>query len=206
MLTQLVSFASLYHCFSFLFRIKMENFRRLSLIDLFFDGGRGLGPPGSKTAAGPAQCLIADHKGGGNDSLALTHETLLLDLLNLGSIYLKNVIATLDAFVEGEQNQVAGFVVQVAGGLLHNGKALIDAIEGLVAEGVGAGDVRGEITVRLGKPREDGSSKGLVSRVTEFERALSELVGLDSVDAVADDWVGEKVLQGCALATMILGP
>lgn len=118
----------------------------------------------------------------------------MLNLLGLAGIDVKDVVTALDTLVVREQNQAASVVVQIAGGLLDDGEALVDAVEGLVTERVGPSDVGRDVLVGLGEPGEDGSSKSLVGRIAELDGALSVLVGPDSVDAIADQRVGEEVL------------
>lgn len=166
------------------------------LVDLLLDGGGGLCLLGGQEAAQPAQSLVADNKGSRDSGLALAHEALLLDLLGFAGVDLEHVVAALKALVVREQDQAAGIVVQIGGGLLDNGEALVDAVEGLVTKGIGASDVRRDVLVRLGEPGKDGSSKGLVGRVAELQGALSVLIGLDGVNAVADQGIGEEVLWG----------
>ena len=85
-------------------------------------------------------------------------------------------------------------LLQLAGGLLHDGEALIDAVERLVADGVGALDVGGDVGVGLGEPGDDGGGKRLVGRVAELDGALGVLVGGEGGDAVVDEGVVEEVL------------
>lgn len=48
--------------------------------------------------------------------------------------------------------------------------------------------------VGTGEVGNDGGSKGLVSGVGESDGALAKFVGLEGVDAVADERVVEKML------------
>lgn len=54
---------------------------------------------------------------------------------------MEDVLLALESLLVGEKNQSTGIVVQVIGGLLDNGEALLDAVQGLVAKGVGLLDV-----------------------------------------------------------------
>lgn len=148
----------------------------------------------SQEAAQPIQSLVADNKGSRDGGLALANEALLLDLLSFASIDFEDVVTTRDTLIVRKQDQAAGVVVQVAGGLLDDGESLLDAGEGLVTQGVGACDIGRDVLVGFGEPRKDGSSEGLIGGVTELEGALSVLVGLDGVNAVADQGIGEEVL------------
>lgn len=49
--------------------------------------------------------------------------------------------------------------------------------------------------VRLGEVGDDWSGEGLVSGVGELDGALAEFVGLEGVDAVANDRVVEEMLD-----------
>lgn len=48
--------------------------------------------------------------------------------------------------------------------------------------------------VAPGEQGSDGSSKSLVGGITKSDGALAEFVGLEGVDAVADDRVVEEML------------
>ena len=48
--------------------------------------------------------------------------------------------------------------------------------------------------VASGEQGSDGSSKSLVGGITKSDGALAEFVGLEGVDAVADDRVVEEML------------
>lgn len=95
----------------------------------------------SNKAAQPSQCLVANNKGRGDGSLALSHYALLLELLKFGSVDLEDVLLALESLLVGEQNQSTGIVVEVISGLLDDGEALLDAVQGLVAKGVGLLDI-----------------------------------------------------------------
>lgn len=105
------------------------------------------------------------------------------------------MIPSLKALVVGEKDEALGIVVELLGGLHDNGELLVDAVEGLIAEGVDLLDVRRDILVRPLEPGKNGSGKGLVSGVAELDRPLSVFVGLESVDAVANDGVVEEMLS-----------
>jgi hypothetical protein len=51
------------------------------------------------------------------------------------------VLLPLESLLVGEQNQSTGIVVEVISGLLDDGEALLDAVQGLVAKGVGLLDI-----------------------------------------------------------------
>lgn len=142
-----------------------------------------------------SQGLGGQNESSGDGSLALADDTLLLVLLGLRGVHVEDVVATLKALVVGEEDDLLGVVVQIGSGLLDDGETLVDAVEGLVTEGVGALDVRGDVAVRLGEVRKDGSGEGLIGRVTKLDGALGVAVVLDGVDTVADQGVVEKVLQ-----------
>lgn len=95
----------------------------------------------SNKAAQPSQRLVANNKGRGDGSLALSHYALLLELLKFGSVDLEDVLLALESLLVGEQNQSTGIVVEVISGLLDDGEALLDAVQGLVAKGVGLLDI-----------------------------------------------------------------
>lgn len=159
-------------------------------------------------AAEPGQSLVADDKDRGDGSFAVCDKSGLLVLLVLAGVNLKDVLLALKAHGVGHEDQALGVIVEVGGGLLDDGELLIDAVEGLVAEGVGLLNVRRDILVRLGKPGNDGSSKGLVGSVAELDGLLAVLVGLEGVDTVANDGVVQKVLEqsaGLALGCPFLG-
>ena len=105
------------------------------------------------------------------------------------------MVPALEALVVGEKDEALGIVVELLGGLHDNGEFLVDAVEGLVAEGVDLLDVRRDILVGPLEPGKNGSGKGLVSGVAELDRPLSVFVGLESVDAVANDGVVEEMLS-----------
>jgi hypothetical protein len=55
-------------------------------------------------------------------------------------------------------------------------------------------DVRRDVLVGLGQVGNDRSSEGLVSGIAKLDGALAVFVGLEGVDAVADNWVVEQML------------
>lgn len=165
------------------------------LVDLLLGNLGGLSLLGGQEGADPAQGLVANDEGSGNSSLALTNKASLLLLLGLSAVDLEDVVATLNTLVVGEEDQALGVVVQLGGGLLDDGEGGIEAVEGLVANGVGTLNVGRNVLVGLGEVGEDGSSEGLVGRVTELEGALGILVALDGANAVVDQRVVEKMLE-----------
>lgn len=54
---------------------------------------------------------------------------------------MEDVLLALKSFLVGEQNQSTGIVVEVIGGLLDDGEALLEAVQGLVAKGIGLLDI-----------------------------------------------------------------
>lgn len=169
--------------------------RKHLLVNLLLGNLGGLSLLGGQEGADPAQSLVADDEGSGNSSLALTNKASLLLLLGLGTVDLEDVVAALDTFVVGEEDQALGVVVQLGGRLLDDGEGGIEAVEGLVANGVRTLNVGRNVLVWLGEVGEDRSSEGLVSRVTELEGALGVLVALDGGDAVVDQRVVEEMLE-----------
>lgn len=108
------------------------------------------------------------------------------------------MVAALEALVVGQQDEGLCVAVELGGGLLDGGEALVDAGQRLLADRVGALNVRRDELVGLGEVGQEGCSEGLVGRVAELKRALRVGVGVDSagdgVDAVGDDGVVEEVL------------
>lgn len=182
-------------------RAKQRSGCRL-LLDLVVDGLGGVGLLGGEQPAEPAQRLVADDEGGGDGGLAVGDDAALLRLLDLGGVDFEDVVAALETLVEGEEDQATGVAVELAGGLLDGGEALVEAVERLVADGVGSLDVGRDVLVGPGEPGQDGAGKGLVGRIAEFDGALAEVVGLDDVDAVADEGVVGQMLgpNGCQSA------
>lgn len=123
-----------------LFRSMVRSHHRL-LVDLLLGRISGFALLDGNKAAQPSQRLVANNKGRGDGSLALGHYALLLKLLELGSVDLEDVLLALESLLVGEQNQAAGVVVEVISGLLDDGEALFDAVQGLVAKGVGLLDI-----------------------------------------------------------------
>lgn len=168
------------------------------LVNLLLDLLSDLGLLDGDVAAGEGERLVGDLDEGGDGGLALAQVALLGVLLGLGGVDLEDVVAALDALVVGQEDEGLGVAVELGGGLLDEGEALVDARQRLLAEGVGARDVRRDVLVRLGEVRQDGRGERLVGRVAELERALSVGVGVDGVgdgaDAVGDEGVVEEVL------------
>lgn len=111
------------------------------LVDLLLSSLSSFALLDSNKAAQPSQRLVANNKGRGDGSLALGYYALLLKLLKLGGVDLEDVLLALESFLVGEKNQSTGVVVEVIGGLLDDGEALLDAVQGLVAKGVGLLDI-----------------------------------------------------------------
>lgn len=146
-------------------------------------------------AAEPVEGLVAHDEHGCDDGLASSHEASLLILLVLGGVDLEDVVLALEPLVVGEEDEALGVVVEIVGGLLDDGEALVDAVQRLVANLVGPGDVGGDVLDGLGEVGEDGSGEGLVGGVAELDGLLAVLVGLEGVDAVADEGVVQQVLS-----------
>lgn len=132
------------------------------LIDLLLGSIGSFALLDSNKAAQPSQRLVANNKGRGDGSLALGHDALLLKLLELGSVDLEDVLLALESLLVGEQNQSTGVVVEVIGGLLDDGEALFDAVQGLVAKGVGLLNIGRDEAIGSSKVGNDGSGKSLV--------------------------------------------
>lgn len=116
----------------------------------------------SNKAAQPSQRLVANNKSRGDGSLALGDDALLLELLELGGVDLEDVLLALEPLLVGEQDQSTGVVVEVISGLLDDGEALFDAVQGLVAKGVGLLDIGRDEAIGSRKVGDDGGGKGLV--------------------------------------------
>lgn len=168
---------------------------RFLLVDLFVDSVGCLGLLLVQEGADPRESLVANDKRSDDGGLSVGDEAWLLVLLVFRAVHLKDVIPSLEALVVGEKDEALGIVVELLGGLHDNGEFLVDAVEGLVAEGVDLLDVRRDILVGPLEPGKNGSGKGLVSGVAELDRLLSVFVGLESVDAVANDGVVEEMLE-----------
>lgn len=168
---------------------------RFLLVDLFVDSVGCLGLLLVQEGADPRERLVANDERSDNGGLSVSDEARLLVLLVFRAVHLKDVVPTLEALVVGEKDEALGIVVKLLGGLHDNGESLVDAVEGLVAEGVDLLDVRRDILVGPLEPGNNGSGKGLVSGVAELDRLLAVFVGLESVDAVANDGVGEEMLS-----------
>lgn len=75
------------------------------------------------------------------------------------------MVLALQTLGVGQEDEGLGVVVELGGGLLDNGQLLVELVEGLVAECVGAVDVGGDVLVGAGEPGKDGGGKGLVGGV-----------------------------------------
>lgn len=179
------------------------------MVDLLVDRLASLLLLDGQPASDPIQRLVANNQHRHDRSLAVSDDATLLILLVLARVDLEDVVAALEGLVVGQPDQALGVGVELAGGLLDDGEALVQAVEGLVAERVGAGNVGRDVGVGLFQPGENGSGDGLVGGVAELDGALAELVGLEGVDAVTDDGVVEEVLAGVSLGlniyTWVLG-
>lgn len=179
-------------------RKRKSQTRRL-LVNLLLDLLGDLGLLDGDVAAGVGEGLVADLEDGGDGGLALANVALFGLLLGLGVEDVENVVAALETLVDGEEDDGLGVVVELAGGLLDDGEALVDAVQGLVADGVDALDVGRDVLVGLGEVGDDGDGKGLVGRVAELDGLLGVGVGVDGggdgVDAIADEGVAENVLK-----------
>lgn len=171
------------------------------LVDLVVDDLGSLGLLGRDEGADPGQGLVTDDNGRDDGSLAVANVAALLIILDLGRVDVEDVVAALKGLVVGQQDEALGVGVELAGGLLDEGEALVEAVERLVAERVDAGDVGRDVLVGLGEVGQDGGGEGLVGRVAELEGALGILVGLEGVDAVADERVVQQVLLRSARGT-----
>ncbi len=145
-----------------------DSVARQLLVNLLLDLLGDLGLLDSDVAAGEGECLVADLEDGGDGGLALAQVALLRLLLGLGAVDVKDVVATLEALIVGQEDEGLGVAVELGGGLLDNGEALVDAGQRLLAERVGALDIRRDELVGLGEVGEDGGGKGLVGRVAEL--------------------------------------
>lgn len=169
--------------------------RRFLLVNLFVDSVGCLGLLLVQEGADPRESLVANDERSDNGGLSVGDEARLLVLLVFRAVHLKDVVPALETLVVGEKDEAFGIVVKLLGGLHDNGKSLVDAVEGLVAERVDLLDIRRDILEWPLEPGNNGSGKGLVSGVAELDRPLAVFVGLESVDAVANDGVGEEMLS-----------
>ena len=174
-------------------RLEVDQAVRL-LVDLLVDSLGSLGFLLGDEATDPRQRLVADDKSSEQGSLSMGNDTLLLSLLDLGVVDLEDVVAALEAHAVGQEDEALGVGVNVGGGLLDSGEALVKASQGGVAEGVGLGDVRRDVLVRLGEKGDDGGSESLVGGISQGNGALAVLVRLEGLDAIVDDGVVEEVL------------
>lgn len=106
--------------------------RRL-LVDLLVDGGGGLSFLLVQERAQPRERLVANDEDGGNGSFSVRDEASLLDLLDLRVVDLEDVVLTLKALLNWEEDESAGILVEFIGWLLDDGELLVDTVEGLVA-------------------------------------------------------------------------
>lgn len=83
------------------------------------------------------------------------------------------------------------------GVLADEGEAGVELAEALLAEGVGAGEVGGDIGVGGGEVGEEGLCETGVACVGDFEGLGAVGVGLEASDGVGDDGVGGEVLLLC---------
>jgi hypothetical protein len=164
------------------------------LVDLVANGLRSLCLLGAEESAEPAESLVADNQNGDDSSLAVSDKAGLLVLLVLGRVDVQDVITALNTLVVREQNQTLGIIVDVVGGLLDYGEALVNAGERLIAKRIRLREVGRDVLVGLGEIGHDRSGEGLVGRVTELDGSLAVLVGLEGIDTVADDRVVEQML------------
>lgn len=148
----------------------------------------------AQEAANGLDNLRRDDQRRGQQRLAIRHQAVAADLLALAAVRLEDVVLAGQAGAVGQEDQVAGVGVDLAGGLLDDGELGVDLGEGGVAEGVGPGDVGRDVLVGLLEVGDDGLGEGLVGRVAELEGALAVGVGLERLDAVVDYWVAEEVL------------
>jgi len=138
---------------------------------------------------------------GGNDErrrqqrLAVGDQVVAADLLDLAAVRLEHVVLAGQAGPIWEEDEVAGLLVDLAGGLFDYRKARVDGRERLVAQVVGLLDVGGDVLVRLGEVGDYGLGEGLVGRVAELEGLLAVGVGLEGLEAVVDYWVVEEVVD-----------
>jgi hypothetical protein len=164
------------------------------LVDLLIGHVGSLGLLLVQEGADPRQRLVANDKDGGSSSLSVGDEACLLVLFDFRVIDLEDVILALETLMVWEEDKSPRILVELLGGLLGDGESLVDAIEGLAAQGVDLLDVRRDILVGLREVGNNGSSEGLVSGFAELDGALAVFVGFEDMDAVADNWVVEQML------------
>lgn len=133
----------------------------------------------------------------------MSDKAWLLVLLVFRAVNLKDVISALESLVVGEKDETLGIVVELLGGLHDNRESLVDAVKSLVAEGINLLDVRRDILIGPLEPGNHGGSKGLVGGVAELDRPLAVFVGLESVDAVANNGVVKEMLSRLHVSRII---
>lgn len=93
--------------------------------------------------------------------------------------------------------RVAERAPDLLGVLADDGEAGVDLGEALVAEGVGAGQVGGDVGVGCGEVGEEGLCEAGVACVGVFEGLGAVGIGFEEGDGVGDDGVGGEVLSIC---------
>jgi hypothetical protein len=148
----------------------------------------------AQVAAHPLERIAAHHQAGPDERQAVADQAVLAGLLLLGAEHANDVVLALGALPQREEDDRPAALVQLAGGLLHDGEVRLEGGQRGVAQGVGALDVRRHVLVGPGEVGEQRLAQALVAGGGEVEGFRAVGVGLEGADGVGDDGEGDEML------------
>ena len=149
---------------------------------------------GLQQGAEEAQRLLRQDQAGRDQRLAAGHHPVTTALLVLGSVGVKDM--GLD--FAHDSHRVSGVIVdgvpELLGVLLDQRESRVDLRQSLVAEGVCAGQVGGDVAVGFGEVGQEGLRDAVIALVGVLYGLGAVLVALKDGDGVGDEGVGCEVL------------
>lgn len=165
------------------------------VVDLLIDHVLGLLLLVVDDVANPDNKFTGGDKGGSDKGLAVCNNVLTADLLLLLAERLQNVVLGFETSANGQGNDALGTGVQLLGGLLDDGEALVNLGQGLVAEVVCLFGIGAQVSPRTSEVREKRLGKGLVGRVAVDQGLLADGVVPEGNDTVVYYRVIQEVLS-----------
>lgn len=151
----------------------------------------GLLEPGSEIS----QRLSRQHQTRRDDSLAGSDDAITTALLVLRAVDLEEILLDVASYTDREPSGVVDGAADLLSIFTDDGEARVDLAQALVAQSIGAGQVRCDIAVGSGEVGQDWLGEAGVGVVAELDGLGAVGVALEEGDGVGDDGVGGEMLE-----------
>lgn len=148
----------------------------------------------------PADGVATDDQARRDGRLAPRNDAVPADLLDLAAVDADDVLLSLVAHLDGEEDHLLAVLDQLARRLLDDGEAAVDGREGRVAERVRLLHVRRHVLVRLAQVGQQRVGQRVRERGREGDGARAVRVGFEGRDRVGDEGPGEEMLCGALVS------